>query len=219
MNSYSRMSKPLSPSPPSSSITTIRESLDFIFCRRNGSHPRATATASTRHTTRTGPRSARTGSPSPVPIPPSTAPAAATAHGHDSSTPFYRIPSTMPPFYTLPCSLHPDPALELSPLNYSWKSAVFSLSFWTYSHPTQVQQQQQQQMMQQQGVQYLTMAQGTEGGAPSLAGPNGQQVIPLPLPPSSFLFHFLPLFFLCYPLFVYVSHPSLLPFKTLHHPY
>jgi hypothetical protein len=53
-----------------------------------------------------------------------------------------------------------------------------------------VQQQQQQQMMQQQGVQYLTMAQGTEGGAPSLAGPNGQQVIPLPLPPSSFLFSF-----------------------------
>lgn len=42
--------------------------------------------------------------------------------------------------------------------------------------PAQVQQQQQQQMMQQQGVQYLTMAQGTEGGAPSLAGPNGQQV-------------------------------------------
>ena len=42
-------------------------------------------------------------------------------------------------------------------------------------------------MMQQQGVQYLTMAQGTEGGAPSLAGPNGQQVGTLCYPTIIFI--------------------------------
>lgn len=84
-----------------------------------------------------------------------------------------------------------------------------------------MQQQQQQQMMQQQGVQYLTMAQGTEGGAPSLAGPNGQQVIPLPQPPplphppSSFLFvgpsAFPILFLLSFPSRLFTTPANLLP--------
>lgn len=82
-----------------------------------------------------------------------------------------------------------------------------------------MQQQQQQQMMQQQGVQYLTMAQGTEGGAPSLAGPNGQQVIPLPLPlpPSSFLlvgpssFIYLMLFLLSFPSRLFANPANLPP--------
>lgn len=82
-----------------------------------------------------------------------------------------------------------------------------------------MQQQQQQQMMQQQGVQYLTMAQGTEGGAPSLAGPNGQQVIPLslPLPQSSFLFVgpssfiFLMPFLLPFPSRLFTTPANLLP--------
>ena len=52
--------------------------------------------------------------------------------------------------------------------------------------PQQHQQQQQQQLMgmtqvqqqqmMQQGVQYLAMSQGAEGGAATLTGPNGQQV-------------------------------------------
>ena len=53
--------------------------------------------------------------------------------------------------------------------------------------PQQHQQQQQQQIMgmtqvqqqqmMQQGVQYLAMSQGAEGGAATLTGPNGQQVL------------------------------------------